>query len=103
MANFFFTSGEAGFCGINLDQVRRVISDTATGKVTIYFDIGHTVEFKGGDGEGAHGRTHAPEVRGKHRGAGGQVEESHDNWLADPEVRPDYASIICSHSWKLER
>lgn len=45
MANFFFSSGEAGISGINMDQVRFVTSNKESGVITIYFDQRHTLEL----------------------------------------------------------
>lgn len=47
MANFFFTGGSGGKQAINLDQVRLVSQDTATGMVTIYFQLEHTLMLEG--------------------------------------------------------
>jgi hypothetical protein len=46
MANFFFTGGSGGQQAINLDQVRLVSQDTGTGRVTIYFQLEHTITLE---------------------------------------------------------
>src|ERR1022692_792639 len=43
MANFLLMGGSAGFSGINLDQIQKVIRDKASDTVTIYFNHDHTI------------------------------------------------------------
>jgi hypothetical protein len=64
MANFFFTGGSGGQRAINLDQVREVSQDTATGRISISFQLEHTIALDGG-GEAVHGRARRTEVRGQ--------------------------------------
>jgi hypothetical protein len=47
MANFFFTGGSGGQQAINLDQVRVVSEDTATGRVSISFQPEHAIALDG--------------------------------------------------------
>jgi hypothetical protein len=50
MSNFFFFTSD-GFAAINIDLIKEVISDEASGRVTIFFDREHTVELKGDTGK----------------------------------------------------
>jgi hypothetical protein len=46
MANFYRVTDVAGLTGINVDHIQRVNYDEASGALTIYFSLEHTVVLK---------------------------------------------------------
>jgi hypothetical protein len=91
MANFFFTGGSGGQQAINIDQVRLVNQDTATGQVTIYFQPEHTIMLEGGGSETVHGRARRLEVRGQGSNARGGKAEQH-RWS---RTEKEETSLLC--------